>query len=422
MLKKLKRKFVLINMACVSILLLSVFISITGMTYRAEREVIYRELEHATLFLVSPDTVIPTPDNEILINDNFSSITLLLDTEGSVTKAFEDTVPTSPSSDILDVLDDIIASGRSFGELHFEGLIYYKTNLDTGLVISITDSQELFNRLEITAKVSGLVLLCCFILFFALSYVISGIAMKPAEKTWNVQKQFVADASHDLKTPLTVILANTEIIKSHDSESVSSVTKWLDSTKEETERMRRLVDNMLELAKSDDLSESLKLVETNISDICEMTVLQMEPIAFEKGVTITSAINPNIILKSHADAFSRLIHILIENGIKYAPGGTNVSVTLKREWREVKLSVKNSGSYISKEDLPHIFERFYRSDKTRGSSGFGLGLSIAKGLCEKLDAEIKCESKENFGTEFTVQFNMDLSMLIPNLRIKKNDS
>jgi signal transduction histidine kinase len=112
----------------------------------------------------------------------------------------------------------------------------------------------------------------------------------------------------------------------------------------------------------------------------------------------------------------------IENAIKYAPQGTDVAVTLKREWRDVRLSVRNSGSYINKEDLPHIFERFYRSDKTRGSSGFGLGLSIAKGLCEKMNAEIKCESKENIGTEFTVDFNVDLSTLIPNLRIKRNDS
>ena len=422
MLKKLKRKFVLINMACVSFLLVGVFVSITGMTYRAEREAIYRGLERTSLFILNVSSLPPSADDEGFIDPNFSSETVIVSEDGRILEAYRDTLPSQVSEETAAIVEDILNSEKSFGDLHFEGLIYHKRTVDDVTAITVTGSEALFNRLEITATVSGLVLLCCFILFFVLSYVLSGIAMKPAEKTWSVQKQFVADASHDLKTPLTVILANTEIIKSREDSSVASVTKWLDSTKEESERMRRLVDNMLELAKSDDMSESLTLTDTNISEICEMTVLQMDPIAFEKGVNITSKISPNIILKSDADSFSRIVHILIENAIKYAPQGTDVTVTLKREWRDVKLSVKNSGSYINKEDLPHIFERFYRSDKTRGSIGFGLGLSIAKGLCEKMNAEIKCESKENLGTEFTVDFNVDLSTLIPNLRIKRNDS
>ena len=422
MLRKLKRKFVLINMACVSFLLIGVFISITGMTYRVEREAIYRGLERTSLFLLNVSSLPPNDESEDFVNPIFSSETVIISESGDILESYSDTAPSPASEKTVSVIDDIINEEKNFGDLHFEGLIYHKRSAGGNTAITVTNSEALFNRLEITATVSGLVLLCCFILFFVLSYVLSGIAMKPAEKTWKVQKQFVADASHDLKTPLTVILANTEIIKSREKSSVASVTKWLDSTKEESERMRRLVDNMLELAKSDDMSESLTLVDTDVSEICEMTVLQMDTIAFEKGVNITSKISPHIILKSDADSFSRLVHILIENAIKYAPSGTDVAVTLKREWRDVKLSVKNSGSYINKEDLPHIFERFYRSDKTRGSSGFGLGLSIAKGLCEKMNAEIKCESKENIGTEFTVDFNMDLSTLIPNLRIKRNDS
>ena len=134
------------------------------------------------------------------------------------------------------------------------------------------------------------------------------------------------------------------------------------------------------------------------------TVLQMEPVAFEKNVTIESNIEPNINAKSNSDMLTRLLHILIDNGIKYSSQGAAVHVNLSQDKRGISISVTNSGSLIQKEDIPHIFERFYRTDKARVTGGFGLGLAIAKNLCASLGAQINAESNEQIGTRFTVRF------------------
>ena len=422
MLKKLKIKFIVINMICVGVLLFGVFIAISLMTFRAEKNVIIREIERVNDAILNERIQDAKPSFDSEHAPKITTYSMVFNEKDEITAIYQDLLQVDLDEDTKDAILKAFKHEKTDGVLHSDRLLFGKTLLAGKTSVTVASAESIYSGLDIMITITGLVLLCCFVLFLALSYMLSCIAMKPVEKTWEGQKQFVADASHDLKTPLTVILANTEIIKSRGGEKVEAVTKWLDSTKEESERMRRLVDNMLELAKSDDLSEKITLVDTNVSEICEMTALQMEPIAFEKGVIINTVISPAIILKSDADSFSRLIHILIENAIKYAPQGSEVTVILRREWREVKLSVKNSGTHISKEDLPHIFERFYRSDKARGSSGFGLGLSIAKSLCERMGGKIECESREGFGTEFSVEFNMDLATLIPNLRIKKHNS
>ena len=239
-------------------------------------------------------------------------------------------------------------------------------------------------------------------LFFILSYFLAGIAIKPTERVWDEQKRFIQDASHDLKTPITVILANTEIVEAHSEDRVRDVTGWLESTKDEAERMKRLVQSMLELAKTDDLSEPLEIYDVDVSDLIEQTALQMEPLAFEKQINVETHIEPQLIAKSNGDSFTRIVHVLIDNGLKYAAKDTTLRISLTRERRGICFSVHNDGSFIKAEDIPHIFERFYRSDKARGKGGFGLGLSIAKSLCDKMKAEISCESSEEVGTTFTV--------------------
>ena len=212
-----------------------------------------------------------------------------------------------------------------------------------------------------------------------------------------------------MKTPLTVILANTEIIKTHAGSEESK--KWLSSTKAEAERMKRLVDSMLELSSTEFSDERVVLSEINFSEITERTVLQMEAVAFDKSTYVESNIAKGVIIKGNEDRLSRLLHILIDNGIKYANKDSTLRVSLVKGKRFAKLTVTNEGSYINEDDIPRLFERFYRGDKARSGGGFGLGLAIAKNLTESMGGTISAENKKDVGATFTASFPLSDRLL-----------
>lgn len=411
MLKKLKHKFILITMLIVIFILLICFISLNMVAYRMTRNQIIMELNNISADVIGDDDMLIDDDkrDESNLFDKqehppFASFTVIISSDNSIKAAYANKELTSVTSDISSATDAILNSDKRNGILYDSHIIFHEFRRDKETVITFTSLNTLLSRSALVTNASAIVIACCGALFFVLIYILAGVAMHPVERAWEREKQFVADASHDLKTPLTVIMANTEIIRNHKSNSIDEVAKWLDSTEEEAQRMKRLVESMLELAQSECINESISLTPVNVSDICESTVLQMEAIAFEKHVCINTSITKNITIKSHSDYFTRLVHILIDNAIKYSAENASVTVKLKKQKREVKLSIHNVGALIAEEDIPHIFERFWRSDRARTTESFGLGLSIAKNLCENLGGKISVVSEKSHGTEFTATF------------------
>ena len=228
------------------------------------------------------------------------------------------------------------------------------------------------------------------------------IAVAPVEEAWEQQKQFIADASHDLKTPLTVILANNNILASHQSETIESQMKWIESTSEEASRMSDLINKMLELAKNDAAKEELRFGEVNISETVEHAILQFEVVAFERNIIIESGIQPNIIAKTHRTTFAKVLEILFDNAIKYSDDNSKITVGLIQNSKKIYFTINNKGEHIKPDELPHVFERFYRTNKERVVGGHGLGLSLAKRKCDMLGAKISVESNPEEGTTFTI--------------------
>lgn len=412
MLNRLKRKFITLNLVCVTIILALVFAAICIVTFRTERENIMRGLK------VAADKI-PFADNNassgtLFENDDppFPTLTVFLDGDGNITETFTGTEPTEPKPQLFDVAKSILERESEEGILLDYSLIYARGTVGGKSYASITSLEILTDNVKTITRISGMILFACLLLFFALSYFLASVAIKPVKETWEGQKRFIADASHDMKTPLTVILANTEIIASRENEQPSEVGKWLDSTKAEAQRMRRLVDSMLELSSTEVADEKIILCDTNLSDVAERTVLQMEAVAFDKSVTVESRITDGITIKGNEDKLSRLLHILIDNGIKYSLPHSRLLVTLERGIRYARLSVTNVGSYIKEEDIPRLFERFYRGDKARGGGdGFGLGLAIAKNLASGMGAVISAENKADIGASFTVSFPLSERLL-----------
>ena len=411
MLNKLKRKFISVNIFCITIILTLVFIAVCIVTYRTERENIIRGLHLAADKIILAESSIDNDENTLFDSGepDFSTLTIFFDESGEIIEIYTDENKTDPKPVLYSVAERIEESDKTEGILWDYSLFFVKGSIGGRSYASITSGEVLRNNIRTITRAAGMILFACLLLFIALSYFLASVAIKPVKETWEGQKRFIADASHDMKTPLTVILANTEIIKTHAGTEESK--KWLSSTKAEAERMKRLVDSMLELSSTEFSDERVVLSEINFSEITERTVLQMEAVAFDKSTYVESNIAKGVIIKGNEDRLSRLLHILIDNGIKYANKDSTLRVSLVKGKRFAKLTVTNEGSYINEDDIPRLFERFYRGDKARSGGGFGLGLAIAKNLTESMGGTISAENKKDVGATFTASFPLSDRLL-----------
>lgn len=240
-------------------------------------------------------------------------------------------------------------------------------------------------------KSSILISFGAFALFFGLSILLSAMALRPMDEAWRQQKQFVADASHELKTPLTVIMANAELLQQPGysdeqrrgfSESILSMSR----------QMRQLVENLLNLARLDSLRETESLVtELDLSALVEDCILPFEPLFFEQGFTFVSEVEPGLYIKGNDRVLRHCLDILLDNAQKYSEPGT-VRLCLHKNGRQAELAVSNPSPELSRSECRAVFKRFYRRDTARTNSGsYGLGLSIAEGIVMRHGGKIRCD-------------------------------
>ena len=246
---------------------------------------------------------------------------------------------------------------------------------------------------------SGLVALAALAVLAGLSYCLAGLVVGPVKRAWQEQKQFVSDASHELKTPLTVILSSSELAA--EEQDVQRTKQYVEGIHAESLRMKALVEDMLTLART----ESGTRPETeavDLSDTVLESVLAFEPVAFESGRELVEDIQPELTVMGSGVQLRRLTDVLLDNAVKYAAEGTPIRLLLRQEGRCAALRVENRGETIPAEKLRHIFDRFYRADESRsGGEGFGLGLAIAQSIAQSHGGSIGCASEEGV-TRFTV--------------------
>ena len=246
---------------------------------------------------------------------------------------------------------------------------------------------------------SGLVALAALAVLAGLSYCLAGLVVGPVKRAWQEQKQFVSDASHELKTPLTVILSSSELAA--EEQDVQRTKQYVEGIHAESLRMKALVEDMLTLART----ESGTRPETeavDLSDTVLESVLAFEPVAFESGRELVYDIQPELTVMGSGVQLRRLTDILLDNAVKYAAEGTPIRLLLRQEGRCAALRVENRGETIPAEKLRRIFDRFYRADESRsGGEGFGLGLAIAQSIAQSHGGSIGCASEEGV-TRFTV--------------------
>lgn len=424
MLKTLRNRFILTNMALVGALLIIVLIVFCVNTYDMQMREIDRTLQ-------APLTSGDYDEGQFGF---LTSVVALTDSDGNVQQMYTRGATLS-NRELKYAVSESLNHDSDKGMLKgTQELVYQKTYLSNGdIIVVFADASHMLSVIYRTIFMSVIVFLAAMIVVFLISRYIAKQAISPIQQTWDRQKQFIANASHELKTPITVILANGGILKNRQNSTILQESQWIDSTIEEAGHMKKLVEEMLFLARNDSTEMALNREKVDMTELVETDMLNFEPLAYEKGIELKGKIKEGIVMEADPMQMKQLIHILMDNAIKYAgppelqkspscvaEGSENA--TMKKPCAEVEislsegpvLSVKNTGRPISEKDLPHLFERFYRADSARtrheDSTGYGLGLAIAKTIVEMHRGEISVVSNENAGpkglngTEFIVKF------------------
>ena len=295
-------------------------------------------------------------------------------------------------------------SSEGYGVFNDLGLHYYKTVMQESTYYVFTDTSytDGWKRLALMLVLVGLATLA---VFFVISLFYSRWALKPVREAWDSQRQFVADASHDLKTPITVVLANAAILLKHPEHTIASESQWIESTQVEAENMQGLVNEMLELAQVEAGEKApVEKERLDFSDLVDGETLMFDAVALERNCQFDCKIEEGVSVVANEKQMKKMVSTLVENAFKYVDAGGEVSIELRSMGKNAQLSIRNTGPVISEVDLPHIFDRFYRTDKARtsGEGGFGLGLAIAREIALQHDGDIACTSSESAGTTFTV--------------------
>ncbi|MBQ8536891.1 MAG: HAMP domain-containing histidine kinase [Clostridia bacterium] len=305
---------------------------------------------------------------------------------------------------ILSLAESLYAQNQLDGIASNYSLRYLGEMSDSGCIYALADISiemdalraQLFHSLSI-----GFVTL---MIFFAVCLLLAQWMVRPVAQAWEDQRRFIADASHELKTPLTVVLANTDMLLESQAVTEEKNLRRLDHIKAESQRMRGLVESLLTLARSDSRKETPVHLRLCLSELVTYSLLSLEPAIFETGRSLEDAIAPDLYVMGDADKLRQLVDILLDNARKYSPPGSVIHVTLAAgPKRENLLSVRSAGAPLPTDEQEAIFRRFYRADPSRGkAAGYGLGLSIAQTIVTEHKGRISVRSEDDCSNTFTV--------------------
>ena len=299
------------------------------------------------------------------------------------------------------ILTDCLAQEEDEGSLPGYALRYLRQDDGLYTQIAFVDiSLETAALRQMMASYLRIALLSLALLAGA-SFLLSLRVTRPVERAWRQQRQFFSDASHELKTPLTVILSNAEMLEGAALPERES--RWRDNILSESRQMKTLVEEMLTLSRTEDAQRKPTVADVDLSDLSEDCALAFEPVAFEAGKPLSWNVTPALTVSGDGEKLRRLLSILLDNAAKYGAPGEGIVLSLRAERSQAILSVANGsgGHPIPPEELPRLFERFYRADASRGEqSGFGLGLPIAQAIAKEHHGALRAESDEQT-TRFT---------------------
>lgn len=394
MLKRLRIKFVCINMAIVTIMICVIL----GLVLNFTRS----DLENQSIRMMQSIAEMPAHlgrPNELPEEIRLPYFSLHVGPKGELMATGGGYYDLSDQEFLNELIEISNASEQQTGVISEYNLRYFRSNSPRGQHLVFADISSELNTMNSLLRTCVIIGVLSFLAFLGISLLLARWAVKPVEKAWDQQKQFVADASHELKTPLTVITTNAELLLDpHCGENERSV--FARNILTVSKQMRGLTESLLNLARADNAAAGMTFVETDLSRVVSSASLPFEAVFFETGLSFTSEIDPDIHVRGSEFHLRQVVDILLDNARKYSYQDTQVCLTLRRTGRgQCVLSVSNRGDTISTKDLQNIFKRFYRVDTARSmNQSYGLGLSIAQTIVQTHKGKIWAESKDGVNT------------------------
>lgn len=428
MLKRLKIKFVVVIMAIVTLLFGAIFgIAMHLTKQNIEAESIQQMRDHAFHPHLSDSFYKPNnkpdnepdnrpdykpgnkPDNE---PDNMPEkkfydkpdnirlplFTVNISENGEITAFGGDYYDLSDEEMLRELVDIVYADPEETGIISEYDLRFLKNDTDKMRSVVFTDVSKEKSMIKEMVRNLLIIGLIGYAVFFVISLILAAWMTKPVEKTWNEQKQFIADASHELKTPLTVIMTNAEMLsdKSYAESDRKNLTQNILST---SKRMRGLVESLLELARLDNNRSAVKFDLIDYSKLINDCILPFEPLFYENKMELSVDIDSNISVEGDKDKLRQVMTILLDNALKYYESDHTVNIKLKRQASHCMITVSGKGEALSRDDCKNIFKRFYRVDKARNDGhSYGLGLSIAESIINEHNGRIWAESGNGYNS------------------------
>ena len=389
MIRKLRLKFVAGCMAMIAavlaVVLFAVFSAVEGNIEDLSRQVLRRVIQESTRGGPSPDFGVDVGGDWVLLP--YFTVNIWLEGSGYTAYVTGGTyADLEDTEELTAILQDCLEQNQLEGIIKSYHLRYLRQNNGLYWKLAFVDmSMEQAMLREMMGSYLR-IMLAAFLLLLAVSVLLAWWTTRPVERAWMQQRQFLSDASHELKTPLTVILSNAELLGALPMEE--RPTRWTDNILSEARQMKSLVEQMLTLARADNMTHTAVLSETSLSDLTEDCAL-----AFEAGKPLEEALAKDVTVLGDRDRLRQLVSILLDNAIKYGADGGTITLSLQKTERQARLTVSNPGEPIPTKQLSKLFQRFYRADASRGEkSGFGLGLSIAATIAAEHKGTLRAES------------------------------
>lgn len=418
MIKKLRRKFICMNLTVISLILIAILCTVI---YSTSHNLAQNDLDlmlrlaqeppqsdqsglpdgrppealrqsYLIIHLNTQGAITATENVRFSLSDDTDYESLIHAARNAKTSAFPNNGAPVPDSD---------TTQNEIGRLSAQQLRFLHMHNgqsgETYVFLDISGSQAILATLTRNCLFIGL---GAFVIFFAISVLFARWAVRPVENAWEDQKQFIADASHELKTPLTIILTNAQLLRSPDFDETQK-QRFSDNILDTATRMRTLIEGLLDLSRADRGMLHSDVTDLNFSELVEQQLCIYEPIYFEHGLTLQQELADDIHISGSPTQLTQVLDILLDNADKYALPASQVRVKLNVAHHSCLLSVTTAGEPLSAKDQIAIFKRFYRVDQSHSDSGsYGLGLSIADTIVRAHHGEIYARSGAGENTFF----------------------
>ena len=424
MIRRLRKKFLLAAVAAVFLVLLVLIGSINAINYRS----MVREADSTLEILVRNKGAFPRqmlrplgepeeapPDGgpydapemhrggfgELAYQSRFFAV--WFDGEGNISRSSTENIVSLTEENAATLAETVFAKGREKG--FTDGFRYCRALSDgeTMLVFLLCDRELGTFRMFLYASIG--ISLVGILAVFLLLVLFSGRIVRPIAESYEKQKRFITDAGHELKTPITIIQADADVLESEMTEE----SEWIEDIRRQTRRLSELTADMIFLSRMEEENAAIQMQDFSLSELVEETARSFQALVRSRNKSFRASVAPELRMTGDEKAVARLVSILMDNAMKYSPEGGSVELTLDKDGRNGRLVVKNTSLPMEKGSADHLLERFARGDSSRNSEsgGFGLGLSIARAVTEAHRGKIHAQSED--GESLTVTVELPLS-------------